>query len=228
MSSTDPFLSVREDVKANLEQANLLLESYERILSTSAPESEEVLQTLEDLDQVLEEIDQDIDDLQDAVNVISGDPSKYNLTQTDVEKRRGFLSNVRSDCLSLKKRAHPPSTQSQADNQPEEDGETQESREQEELYQQQIMDEQDIQLDSVYNTVGNLWMQANTMGQELGEQAEMLEEFENAVDNSANRLKKGMKRIEIFLKKNEDTRSNCCIGLLIAILIILLVLVVLI
>lgn len=231
MSAEDPFVSVRDDVQANLEQANLLIESYQRIVKTSAPDSAEVLQTLEDIDQILEDIDTDIEDLQEAVDVISSDPTRYNLSQTEVEKRKGFLNNVRSKCSNLKAQARPPgSTQnpfSSPDDQIEESAETQEAREQEEMYQQQMMNEQDIQLDSVFHTVGNLRMQANTMGQELGEQAEMLEEFENAVDQSANRLKKGMKRIEIFLKKNEDTKSNCCIGVLIAVLIILLVLVVL-
>lgn len=231
MSSADPFLTVREDVQANLEQANLLLESYQRIAKTSAPDSSEVLQTLEDIDQILEEIDTDIEDLQAAVNAISSDPARYNLSQTEVEKRRGFLSNVRSECNRLKQQARPPSETQNPFSSPEdkqdENAETQEAREQEEMYQQQIMNEQDIQLDSVFHTVGNLRMQANTMGQELGEQAEMLEEFENAVDSSANRLKKGMKRVEIFLKRNEDTKSNCCIAILIAVLILLLVLVVL-
>lgn len=232
MSTEDPFIAVRDEVKANLEQASLLVESYNRISKTSPAESAEVVQTLDDVDQILEGIDTDILDLQEAVNMISGAPERYNLSQTEVERRRGFLSDVRKQCEKLKSAARPASSAtnpftSPEDESVEESAQTAEDREQEELYQQQLMEEQDIQLDSVFHTVGNLRSQANTMGQELGEQAEMLEEFENAVDRSAGKLKRGMKRIEIFLKKNEDSKSNCCIGILIAVLIILLVLVVL-
>lgn len=231
MPSEDPFIAVRDEVEANLEQASLLVESYHRISKTSPADSAEVVQTLDDVDQILEEIDTDILDLQEAVNMISGAPEKYGLSQAEVERRRKFLADVRRQCEKLKGAARPaaetnPFTSPQ-DEPVEETAQSAEDREQEELYQQQLMEEQDIQLDSVFHTVGNLRSQANTMGQELGEQAEMLEEFETAVDRSAGKLKRGMKRIEIFLKKNEDSRSNCCIGVLIAVLIILLVLVVL-
>lgn len=233
MASEDPFITVRDEVKANLEQADLLLESYHRLIKSSAPDSTEVTQTLEDIDQILEDIDVDIVDLQEAVDIISGDPEKYNLSGAEVEKRRGFLANVRSESSRLKSQARPASASNSnnpftsPEDEPESAAQTEEDRAQEELYQQQILEEQDIQLDSVYQTVGNLRLQANTMGQELGEQAEMLEEFETAVDQSANKLKKGMKRIEIFLKKNEDSKSNCCIAILIIVLIVLLVLVIL-
>ena len=228
--STDPFLSVREDVEANIEQAKQLIESYQRIIKTSSSDSAEVVQTLEDIDAMFEELDADIVDLRQSVNVISQDPEKYGVTIKEVEKRRGFLSNIEGDAAKLRSLAHPTSSENPFKSN--EDAvadrvQTEEDREQEELYQQQLMDDQDEQLDSVFHTVGNLRLQANTMGQELGEQAEMLEEFEMAVDKSANRLKRGMKQIQVFLKKNEDSRSNCCIGVLIFVLIILLVLVIL-
>lgn len=232
MAEEDPFLTVRHEVEANLEQANLLLDSYQRISQTSAPDSAEVLQTLEDIDQILEDIETDIADLQESVDVVSKNSEKYKVSPKEVEKRRNFLTNIRAESERLRSQAHPvghknPFSSADDPQRTKEDEPSEEDRQQEELYQQQIMEEQDIQLDSVYNTVGNLRQQANIMGQELGEQAEMLEEFENAVDKSANKLQQGMKRVEIFLKKNEDTKSNCCIGLLIAVLIILLVLAVL-
>ncbi|CCG82501.1 SNARE domain protein [Taphrina deformans PYCC 5710] len=230
MSSEDPFLTVKQDVEASIEEAKLLVDSFQRISQTSAADSAEVQQTLQDIDQVLEEIDTDITDLQESVEVVSKDPQKYKVTSREVDKRRDTIANIKRETQKLKDAAHPPKHQDPfvSTEDPQDPGMSEEDREQEEMYQQQILNEQDTQLDSVFYTVGNLRQQANTMGQELEEHAEMLEEFEVAVDKSASRLSRGMKQVEIFLKKNEDTRSNCCIGVLIAVLIIFLVLAVLI
>lgn len=229
MSSQDPFISVRDDVKSSLEQANLLVDSYTRILRTSAADSEEVLQTLEDIDQILEEIDTDIVDLDESIKAISAQPEKYKISKQEIEKRRGFISSVKTQSQELKQRARPPSSNPFASEQDQAAGENLNEDEQaEEQYQAQVMAEQDTQLDSVFQTVGNLRSQAHTMGQELHEQSEILQEFENAVDKSSDRLKKGLADIGKFLRKNEERGGSCCIVLLIIVLIVLLVLVILI
>jgi len=88
--------------------------------------------------------------------------------------------------------------------------------------QVQIMREQDLQLDGVYRTVGNLREQAHVMGRELGEQAEMIDNLDTDVDKVQGKLGKGLKDLNKFIRKNEDTASNWCIGLLILVLCILL------
>jgi member of the syntaxin family of t-SNAREs len=98
----------------------------------------------------------------------------------------------------------------------------------EEFEQQQqlrMMHEQDEQLDGVFQTVGNLRQQADDMGRELEEQAEMLEVVDTLADRVGGRLQTGIQKVGYVLKKNEDRMSSCCIGLLILILIILLILV---
>jgi len=98
----------------------------------------------------------------------------------------------------------------------------------EEFEQQQqlrMMHEQDGQLDGVFQTVGNLRQQADDMGRELEEQAEMLEVVDTLADRVGGRLQTGIQKVGYVMKKNEDRMSSCCIGLLILILIILLILV---
>lgn len=94
--------------------------------------------------------------------------------------------------------------------------------------QQQIrmMQEQEQELDQVFHTVGNLRAQADTMGRELEEQAEMLEVVDGLADRVAGRLETGIKKMGWVIKKNEETASSCCIGILILVLVILLVLVI--
>ena len=92
--------------------------------------------------------------------------------------------------------------------------------------QQQLtmMREQDTHLDGVFQTVGSLRRQADDMGRELEEQAEMLEVVDNAADRVGGRLQTGMAKLRHVIRRNEDRYSSCCIAALIVVLIILLVL----
>lgn len=94
----------------------------------------------------------------------------------------------------------------------------------EQQQQVSIMREQDQHLDGVFQTVGNLRRQADDMGRELGEQAEMLEVVDNVADRVGGRLQTGMQKLRYVIRKNEDRYSSCCIAVLIMVLIVLLVL----
>lgn len=69
--------------------------------------------------------------------------------------------------------------------------------------QVEIMQEQDDALDDVFRTVGNLKQQADDMGREFEEQDELLEEVGNIGERLDGKLKKGMKKVEWVIKKNE-------------------------
>ena len=73
----------------------------------------------------------------------------------------------------------------------------------EEQRQMEIMHEQDEALDSVFQTVGNLRAQADTMGRELEEQAEILKDTEDITDRVSDKLKSGMKGIKHVIERNE-------------------------
>lgn len=90
--------------------------------------------------------------------------------------------------------------------------------------QQRIMNDQDQQLDGVFRTVGNLRQQADDMGRELEEQAEIIEQVDSAADRVGGKLQTGLQKVGWVVRNNEETMSSCCIGVLIVVLIILLVL----
>lgn len=112
--------------------------------------------------------------------------------------------------------------------------------------QMEIMQDQDQALDGVFKTVGNLRQQADSMGRELEEQGEILDEVEMVTDRVEGKLQTGLKKVGWVLKKNEgedgvyrcyympkrmlirylDTMSTCCIGILIFVLILLLILII--
>lgn len=73
----------------------------------------------------------------------------------------------------------------------------------EQLHQQQLMRNQDEQLDSVYRTVRNLGIQAGDMGRELEEQNEIIQDTDAIAERVDGKLKKGVKGLDRFIRKNE-------------------------
>lgn len=90
--------------------------------------------------------------------------------------------------------------------------------------QEVMMREQDEQLDGVFQSVGVLRGQAEDMGRELEEQGVLLDEVDTLADRVGGKLSVGVKKVGEVIRKNEDSVSSCCIGVLIVVLIILLVL----
>ncbi|OAP64734.1 hypothetical protein AYL99_00706 [Fonsecaea erecta] len=92
--------------------------------------------------------------------------------------------------------------------------------------QEMMMREQDEQLDGVFQSVGVLRGQAEDMGRELEEQGALLDEVDTLADRVGGKLSVGVKKVGEVIRRNEDSMSSCCIGVLIVVLVILLILVI--
>jgi t-SNARE syntaxin family protein len=73
--------------------------------------------------------------------------------------------------------------------------------------QEEIMQQQDEALDDVFKTVGTLRQQADTMGRELEEQADLLDDVDNIADRVGGKLQTGLKKIGWVIRKNEGVSS---------------------
>lgn len=69
--------------------------------------------------------------------------------------------------------------------------------------QQELMADQDMALEGVSRTVGNLREQAHEMNRELEEQREMLEEVDRDAERVEGKLKRGVRDLNGFIRKNE-------------------------
>lgn len=234
MTSTDPFTAAQTDLLSLLHQTRPLLTSYLRIRSSaSSSNSPELVEAREELSQNLTDLTTDLQDLHDSVRAVEGDPYKYGLDVAEVSRRRQLVEEVGREVQGMQRQLEEtvmnntsgggggladPEAFSVEDDNDDEYGQWEEQR------QMEMMHEQDEALDGVFQTVGNLRMQADTMGRELEEQAEMLEETENITDRVGGKLGAGMKKMRVVIERNEDRWSGCCIGVLIVVLIILLIL----
>jgi member of the syntaxin family of t-SNAREs len=225
----DPFLSAQSDILALLDQCRPILSSYLRIRSSaSSATSPELVEARQELESILTDLSADLQDLVDSVKAVEGDPHRYGLDVQEVNRRRKLVADVGREVEDMhqqlnqtveeaqRKRsaslAHPDTFISDED--PLAGGDDGEAyREWEEQRQMEIMHEQDEQLDGVFQTVGNLRMQADTMGRELEEQAELLEDTDNIAERVGGKLAKGMKGIRYVIERNEgEIRALVVLG----------------
>ncbi|KAL8727672.1 MAG: hypothetical protein Q9166_005908 [cf. Caloplaca sp. 2 TL-2023] len=234
----DPFLEAQADVLSTLNTTRSLFSSYLRIRSlASSAASPELAQARGELETTLQDLSSDLQDLVDSVKAIESDPFRYGVDINEVARRRKLVEDVGGEVEDMGKElqniagnrkregangsALPPPSAFDPDAPEGDDYEVFEQQRQVE-----IMHEQDEALDGVFKTVGNLRQQANDMGRELEEQHEMLDEVDTLADRVGGKLQTGIKKVGWVIKKNEDTMSSCCIGILIFVLILLLVLVI--
>ncbi|KAF9289471.1 hypothetical protein BGZ68_009275 [Mortierella alpina] len=245
----DPFILIKNDVLASLGNASTLFESWKRIVQTvTSADNEELLKTKEELTQILSNIEQDLEDLDDAVKAVIESPQRFNLTTRESNARKQFVDQTRRKVQDMKTTLEKPikigsAQQDRAALLEDAGGSSPRGYqkptrrenmmysntkfvEQEAQQQQMLMQEQDQQLDGVMHTVLNMREIASTMNTELADQSMLLDDLDEHVDRTAGSLQKAMKRMNHFIKQNEETKASCCIGILIIVLIILLILII--
>ncbi|OQO13996.1 hypothetical protein B0A48_00871 [Cryoendolithus antarcticus] len=211
MASSDPFLQVQSDVLALLTTTRPLFTSYLRIRSSASSASNpELLEARAELEENLTDLSTDLQDLLASVAAVETDPYRYGLDVAEVGRRRKLVEDVGKEIESMHQQLnsaaakvplpHPDQFDVQG-------GEGEEGEDEygawEEQRQVEIMHEQDEVLEGVFQTVGNLRLQADTMGRELEEQAEMLDEVEDITDRVGGKIQTGMKKIGYVIRKNE-------------------------
>ncbi|KAK3110101.1 hypothetical protein LTR53_015956 [Teratosphaeriaceae sp. CCFEE 6253] len=223
--SQDPYLEAQADILALLQQSQPLLSSYLRIRSSaSSANSPELTEARQELEGTLTDLTADLQDLVESVRAVEGDPGRYGLTVQEVGRRRKLVDDVAREVEDMHQQlnstvqsadahrraslAHPDSfhhLDEDEDPLAGHGGEGDEYGAWEEQRQMEIMHEQDEALEGVFQTVGNLRMQADTMGRELEEQAELLDETDQIADRVGDKLGQGMKKIRYVLEKNEGS-----------------------
>lgn len=243
----DPFLLAESDLTTLLTQTRSLLSSYTRIRQTtqsaSGP-SPELLSARADLTSSLEDLTSDLQDLVDAVRAVEGDPYRYGLDVAEVERRRKLVSEVGREVEGMRGMVgtgasnptkvgglpNPVLFEGGGDS---DDEGNDAYNEFEESRQQEMLEEQDGQLEGVFQTVGNLRLQADEMGRELEEQGELLDDVDGLADRVGGKLQEGLKRVGWVVRKNEgeslfcgfrdgEEKNGCAFGVLMRVMLLTL------
>ncbi|XP_077082431.1 syntaxin-6 [Siphateles boraxobius] len=215
---------------------------------------EEVDWTTNELRNSLRSIEWDLEDLDETINIlfiVEANPKKFNLDAVELAKRKAFITNTRQTVREMKEHMTSPTAvtvserktrqtlmgdggsrgpiwQPSADKYTRLDKELQTANSQfidEQQTQQYLMaEQQDEHLELVSGTIGVLKNMSQRIGQELDEQAVMLDDFSHEVDSTQSRLDNVMKKLAKVSHMTSDRRQWCAIGVLLAILFVVIIL----
>lgn len=212
----DPFDQVLNDTKEQLERLSHFFTTH-----TSNDEADEIK-------EIINEVDETLIDLDRSLVVMKRDSSETTVIQereTAVQELKNELKSIKDQ---IKKKSEAVNTTTGDglngvdDFLNEDDVELDGGKAN--PFQDQMLREQDVHLDNIHETMQNLHVQAQTMGQELQDQGQLLDEMDEGMDTVVNKLARGRRQLEWVYEKNKERYNDCCIGLLIIILIVLLVL----
>ncbi|KAM4749960.1 syntaxin-10 [Anableps anableps] len=237
MSIEDPFFVVKGEVQKALSRARGLFDRWEELLQEGTQVSRDELDwSANELRNCLRAIDWDLEDLSETISIVESNPGKFRLGDNELQERRDFVERTRKSVQEMKDELSSPSAVARAEkkNRQEQDRSTgleahlvsansryiQEQQEQQQL----IIQEQDEQLELVSGSIRVLKDMSGRIGDELDEQAVMLGDFGDEMDQTSSRMDSVLKKLEKVSHMTSSRRQWCAIGILVAIMIVVLIL----
>ncbi|XP_065917920.1 syntaxin-6-like [Dysidea avara] len=248
MSLEDPFFVVKEEVSQSLKTAQTLYTQWSAQIEQPGGSADNVqLQTTTtELKSCLKSIEWDLQDLGQTITIAENNQHKFRIDVGELEQRKQFVRNttatvekirthLNSDATKAKLEAHQRKTLlgSSSRKAPQGryrklDDEMERSNqgfiEQQHNQQQTMMVKQDEQLEDVGQSVQTLKRMGVAIGDELDEQAVILEDFDRELEHTDSRLRTLTKRVELAIKKTSGRAQLCCIVILVLLLIVVVVL----
>ncbi|XP_032363635.1 syntaxin-6 [Etheostoma spectabile] len=251
MSMEDPFFVVKGEVQKAVNAAQSLHQRWSELLQEGGGASKEEMDwTTNELRNSLRSIEWDLEDLDETISIVESNPKKFNLDAAELSKRKAFITSTRHTVKEMKEQmssptaasvdrnnkqallgargAQGPSWQAGPDKYSRLDRQLQSANsqfiEEQQVQQQLIAEQQDEQLELVSGTIGVLKNMSERIGMELDEQAVMLDDFTQEVDNTQSKMDTVMKKLAKVSHMTSDRRQWCAIGVLLAILFVVLLL----
>ncbi|KAN0061638.1 hypothetical protein ACQY0O_006564 [Thecaphora frezii] len=238
--SRDPYHDFAADLRNSLSSARALSQTYLDLLSSSSSSasrrSSDLQSAYDRLSDALEALRQDVEDVKQSVHVVErSGPERFGVTPDELQRRKQFTHQCERQIAELERIAsrrvpehsttdHQHLSIDMAQQPLHHDATEAFEREQQHL----LMSRQDSTLDSIGATLLNLRSQAGTMGQEIGEQVELIGALDNDVDRTQSRLSKAMRSMDEVVRISDERLGGWCVWILILVLFILLFMVILI
>ncbi|XP_067877361.1 syntaxin-6-like [Heterodontus francisci] len=247
MSLEDPFFVVRGEVQKAVNTARGLYQRWcELLQDTQSVSKEEYDWTTNELRNSLRSIEWDLEDLDETIGIVESNPRKFKIETVELQERKAFVIKTRQTVKEMKDHVSSPSATAFAErrnkqsllggieHQPTDqyrrlDQELANTNslyiEEQRVQQRLIMEQQDDQLELVSGSIGVLKNMSGRIGDELEEQAVMLDEFSHEMDNTHSQLDSTLKKLAKVSHMTSARRQWCVIVVLLIILIVVLVLI---
>ncbi|KAL6469396.1 hypothetical protein MHYP_G00229200 [Metynnis hypsauchen] len=252
MSMEDPFFVVKGEVQKAVNTAQGLHQRWSELLQDpGGATKEEIDWTTNELRNSLSPTI--FKTLTVISGIVEANPKKFNLDAVELTKRKAFITSTRQTVKEMKDHMSSPTAVSISDKKNRQtlladggshgpiwqpggggdrytrlDRELQTANsqfiEEQQTQQQLIAEQQDEHLELVSGTIGVLKNMSQRIGQELDEQAVMLDDFSHEMDNTQSRLDNVMKKLAKVSHMTSDRRQWCAIGILLAILFVVIIL----
>lgn len=251
MTLEDPFFVVKDEVcKALIKTRGLYRRWLELQDDTANSISKDELEwTTTELRNALRSIEWDLEDLEDTIGIVEKNPNKFKIDNKELSSRRSFIDQTREEVKVMKDKmnisrgrerdrtARQPLLENSPVRVPSSHGTTKYSKLENELdspnrqflddtlqQQNHIVRTQDEQLDMISDSVVTLKTVSRQIGNELDEQAVMLDEFGNELENTDSKLDTTMKKVAKVLHMSNDRRQWIAIAVLSGIMVVVIIL----
>jgi len=214
------------------------------------PEEQEWTAT--ELKNSLRSIEWDVEDLEDTIQIVEKNPTKFRIDGAELAVRKGFIESTKEEVRRMKERltnqsrgnlerlANPGQGETrspihhQASSGPNKYSRipsTADSPHREYIVQleqqQEMLRRQDETMDLMSDSMGNIRNMSEHIANELDEQAVMLDEFGAEIEHADSRLDATMKKMAKVLHLSDDRRQWMAIGALSSALLVVLFMLVL-
>lgn len=238
----DPFFVVKEEVQRALNNVNKLHLRWRDLLDSKAVGKEEFTWTTNEIKNNIRSIEWDLEDLTETVSIVESNPTKFHLTLNDIEERKQFIKNTRSSTELIKQHLLSPETSATVEkgtrnallfkhsgNKYEKlDNEIVQSNQryinEQQQQQQVLMSQQDNQMEHVSHSVGVLKSMGQQIGNELEEQAIILDGLGHEIDQTDSKLQTVLVRVEKMLRLADDKKQTYVLIALVLMMVIVVVL----
>uniref|UniRef100_A0A8C5RAA9 Syntaxin 6 n=1 Tax=Leptobrachium leishanense TaxID=445787 RepID=A0A8C5RAA9_9ANUR len=251
MSMEDPFFVVKGEVQKAVNTAQGLFQRWTDLLQDPSTATREELDwTTNELRNNLRSIEWDLEDLDETISIVESNPRKFSLDPAEMRQRKAFINETRQCVKAMKDQMTNPSVQALAEKKsrqallgegskqqawnPERekykgldnDLQTANSQyiESQGAQQQLIMEQQDEDLELVSGSIGVLKNMSQRIGNELDEQAVMLDDFSHELDTAQSRMDNVLKKLAKVSHMTSDRRQWCAIIVLLVLLLVVLIL----
>jgi len=246
MSLEDPFFVVKDEVMKALTKTRGLYDRWK------GGEEGREFRTLEEqewsateLKNSLRSIEWDLEDLEDTVQIVEKNPTKFRIDGAELAVRKGFIDTTREEVKLMKEKITNPGTKSERLSIEGTSPPTQHSTMGTNKYsrlssvadsphrefivgldqQQQTIRQQDETMDLMVDSMGNIRSMSENIANELDEQAVMLDDFGTEIEHADSRLDATMKKMAKVLHLSDDRRQWMAIGALSSAMVVVLFLI---
>ncbi|XP_050733390.1 syntaxin-6-like isoform X2 [Eriocheir sinensis] len=215
-----------------------------------AASKEELDWTNTELRNALRSIEWDLEDLEETIGIVEKNPRKFKIDGGELSSRRAFIEHTKEEVKSMKERlnltkkdrdvtARQPVDDSSPLKMPqvvthgatrysrlvnEADSPSNEFVERTVAQQQMIMSQQDDQLDQIASSMGTLKNMSRQIGQEVDEQAVMLDDFGHEMENTQSKMENTLSKVAKVMHLSSDRRQWAAIGALSGVLAVIVIL----